>query len=98
LCPLCKKPVYDGKKSFYCSGYNKENGCKFVIWKEIAGSEITVTDAKTLLEGKPISSRKFTSKAGKKFTASLIMNNQGKLEFVFMNKNRKRVKGKRHEK
>jgi DNA topoisomerase-3 len=98
LCPLCKKPVYDGKKSFYCSGYNKENGCNFMIWKEIAGSKITMADAKILLEGKPVSSRKFTSKAGKKFTASLVMNKQGKLEFRFMDKNKKRVRGKRHEK
>lgn len=31
-CPLCGKPVYENKKSFYCSGYKE--GCKFSLWKE----------------------------------------------------------------
>ena len=30
-CPECGKPVYEGKKSYYCSGYKE--GCKFVLWK-----------------------------------------------------------------
>ena len=25
-CPECGKPVYEGKKSYYCSGYKEEIG------------------------------------------------------------------------
>jgi DNA topoisomerase-3 len=93
LCPICKKPVYEGKKSFYCSGYKEEEGCKFTLWKEIAGGKISRDDAKILLEGKPTAARNFTSKAGKKFKASLIMDKQGKIAFKFLNRNRKNKTG-----
>jgi DNA topoisomerase-3 len=84
FCPICKKPVYEGKKSFYCSGYSKDDsGCKFAIWKEMAGAKISITDAKNLLEGKPTTAKHFTSKTGKKFSASLKMDDYGKIGFLF---------------
>ncbi len=33
-CPRCGKPVYEGKKSFYCSGYKDTPPCGFVLWKD----------------------------------------------------------------
>jgi len=33
-CPRCGKPVYEGEKSFYCSGYRDEPKCNFSMWKE----------------------------------------------------------------
>ena len=30
LCPRCGKPVYEGKKNFYCS----DHSCQFVMWKD----------------------------------------------------------------
>ena len=30
LCPRCGKPVYEGKKNFYCS----DRSCRFVLWKD----------------------------------------------------------------
>jgi DNA topoisomerase-3 len=90
LCPLCKKPVYEGKKSFYCSGYDKGEGCKFALWKEIAGAKISMADAKNLMEGKPTTARNFTSKkTGKKFKAHLVMDSEGKIEFKFLNTQKK---------
>jgi DNA topoisomerase-3 len=97
ICPVCKKPVYEGKKSFYCSGYNKDGGCKFVIWKEIAGAKISCDDAKILLAGKKTAIKKFTSKAGKKFSASIKIDTEGKIGFEFQkggNKKFKRTKKK----
>ena len=32
-CPRCGRPVYEGKKSFYCSGYQQSPPCSFVFWK-----------------------------------------------------------------
>ncbi len=80
-CPLCGRAVIEGKKGYGCSGYKE--GCKFVIWKEIAGKSITQSRAKTLLKkGKTGIIKGFTSKAGKKFEAALQINN-GKVEFLF---------------
>lgn len=33
-CPRCGKPVYEGKKGFYCSGYQDAPPCSFALWKE----------------------------------------------------------------
>ncbi|AGL03174.1 DNA topoisomerase III [Desulfoscipio gibsoniae] len=84
-CPLCGKAVIEGKKGYGCSGYKE--GCKFIIWKEIAGKSITQSQAKTLLKkGKTGIIKGFTSKAGKKFEAALQINN-GKVEFLFIENN-----------
>lgn len=54
-CPLCGKPVIEGKSAFGCSGYKE--GCKFALWKENKffksfGKSITKTNAKGLLSPK----------------------------------------------
>ena len=30
LCPRCGKPIYEGRKNFYCS----DRSCRFVLWKD----------------------------------------------------------------
>jgi len=32
-CPHCGKPVYEGEKNYYCSGYKDNPPCHFVLWK-----------------------------------------------------------------
>jgi DNA topoisomerase-3 len=81
-CPLCGKPVYDGKLSYYCSGYKEEPKCTFTIWKTIAGAAIGIADVKLLLAGKPTKLKKCTSKAGKEFNAFFVVEN-GKVEMKF---------------
>ncbi len=91
-CPLCEQDVIEGKKGFGCSGY-KENGCKFVIWKEIAGKKISRNQAKTLLEkGQTGVIKGFKSKKGNKFEAILKLEN-GKVEFQFDNSSNKKDEG-----
>jgi len=83
-CPICGKDVYEGAKSFSCSGY--KDGCKFTVWKEIAGKKITEKEVKHLLEkGQTELIKGFTSKAGKKFDAVLVLKD-GKAEFYFPEK------------
>lgn len=84
ICPLCGKPVYENSKAYGCSGY--KDGCKFVIWKQISGKKITKSVAEFLLNnvGKP--SKKITgfkSKNGKEYSARLILNQDGKINFSF---------------
>jgi len=81
-CPLCGKDVIEGKKGYGCSGWKE--GCKFVIWKEIAGKKITVKQAQALLEKKKTGLIKgFKSKSGKKFDAMLTVAEDGKIVFTF---------------
>jgi len=57
-------------KSYSCSGWKQ--GCKFVIWKKIAGKRISAPMAKTLLaKGHTRQLKGFKSKAGKLFEARL---------------------------
>ena len=46
-CPLCGAEVREQQKSYSCSGWKQ--GCKFVIWKTIAGKKIGARTAKTML-------------------------------------------------
>ncbi|HFK5512577.1 TPA: DNA topoisomerase III [Elizabethkingia anophelis] len=83
ICPKCQKGnIVEGKKGYGCSDY--KDGCNFVIWKEIAGKKISLSIAKTLIEKRRTKKLEgFISKAQKKFSASLILNNDFKVEFDF---------------
>jgi len=72
VCPFCKKPVFEGKQNYYCSGY--KNGCKFIIWKkdkyfEAMGKTITKSMVKKFLISKPVFVKGLKSKTGKIFNA-----------------------------
>jgi DNA topoisomerase-3 len=80
-CPLCQAEVLDQPKAFGCSGWKA--GCKFTIWKTIAGKRITAANAKTLLKkGETSLIKGFKSKAGKPFDAKLKLEN-GEVKFAF---------------
>jgi DNA topoisomerase-3 len=70
-CPECKKPVHEGKKSFYCSGYKE--GCQFQLWKNsldrLGHEDISPDQAKQLLNGETILFTGLKSKAGNEFDA-----------------------------
>lgn len=83
-CPLCGKPIREGKASWYCSGYKTDN-CTFTIWKQAFGTQFTAQDVTQLLSGKLTKTKACTSKAGKKFNAQFKLTD-AKLEPVFENK------------
>jgi DNA topoisomerase III len=69
-CPLCKSEVVEQEKSYGCSGWKQ--GCRFTIWKTIAGKKIGVRTAQALLrEGRSSLLKGFESKSGKPFEARL---------------------------
>ncbi len=82
-CPLCGKPIVENRKGYGCSGYKE--GCKFVVWKVVAGKKISEAQAKKLVtEGKTGLIKGFKSKKGNSFDAYLKYNKQGnKMEFEF---------------
>ncbi|MFC1752533.1 DNA topoisomerase 3 [Thermoproteota archaeon] len=81
-CPLCDGNIVENSRAFSCSNW-KEKNCKFVIWKRIAGKDITEDYAKELLENSKTQPIKgFRSKSGKIFEAVLKLKD-GKVEFDF---------------
>ncbi len=69
-CPLCKSEVVEQEKSYGCSGW--KHGCRFTIWKTIAGKKIGVRTAQLLLrEGRSSLLKGFESRSGKPFEARL---------------------------
>ncbi|MFO7568882.1 MAG: topoisomerase C-terminal repeat-containing protein, partial [Smithellaceae bacterium] len=72
-CPRCGGGIIEGKKGFGCSRWRKEDGgCRFVIWKTIAGKKIPKSVVTQLLQkGTTRTLQGFTSKQGKKFSARL---------------------------
>ncbi|MCM1103258.1 MAG: DNA topoisomerase [Clostridium sp.] len=84
VCPLCHQAVVETPRSFGCSGYKE--GCKFAIWKTIAGKTISKQQAQQLLtKGRTAALKGFTGKKGK-FDAALVLKPDGMIGFQFDNK------------
>lgn len=82
-CPLCGGDIYENTKAFGCYNW-KEKDCKFVIWKTVAGKKLTKSNVKELLsKGETKRIDGFKSKAGKKFSAKLKLDDTGKVTFDF---------------
>jgi len=78
-CPICGEEVISDKWAWKC-----KNGCGFSLNYKIAGKEIKESDLKELIlnkKTKKISG--FTSKTGKKFNASLVLQKDGTTKFDF---------------
>ena len=82
-CPVCKQGVVrETPKAFGCSRWKQ--GCKFTIWKKLAGKTLTAHQVRELLAGKTTRKLKgFTSKKGKKFDAALALDESFRVQFVF---------------
>lgn len=81
-CPLCSNNILESQKSYYCSNF--KNGCNFNIWKQISGKKINKAIVDELLKNKESKMiNDFTSKTGKKFSAKLKIQEDGKIGFVF---------------
>jgi len=82
-CPRCGKPVYEGKKSFYCSGYKDSTPCSFALWKEnpyfkSKRKALTKAVAKALLkDGKVKMTGLYSEKQGKTYDAAIVMEDTG---------------------
>jgi DNA topoisomerase-3 len=74
-CPVCGSPIYEGSKTFYCSG----DDCRFCLWKEdrYLGSvrkKMTRQIAEDLIStGRSYVNDLYSRKSGKLFDAELVM-------------------------
>ena len=79
ICPRCGKPVYEGKKSFYCSGYKDTPPCGFALWKNdrffsAKKKELTKKIAATLLkDGRVNMTDLYSEKTGKSYDAVVLL-------------------------
>jgi DNA topoisomerase-3 len=76
-CPVCGGAIETTPFGYGCSNYRKDgSGCKFSIG-QIAGRDLSDEEVTELLtEGKTSVLSGFTSKAKKKFSASLVLNRE----------------------
>jgi DNA topoisomerase-3 len=82
-CPLCRRPVYETKLGYGCSGYKEDPKCNFVIWKTISGATVSTNDAQLLLIGQKTKVKKCRSKTtGKEFEAAFALKG-AEVEFIF---------------
>ncbi|MGI9047851.1 MAG: topoisomerase C-terminal repeat-containing protein [Rubrobacteraceae bacterium] len=82
-CPKCGAPVVETKKAYGCSAW-KSSGCKFAIWKTVAGKKVSAAQARQLLErGETGNLTGFKSKAGKSFSASLTLDEDHRVKLDF---------------
>lgn len=86
-CPKCKKGVViDKNKAYGCSEW-QNTGCGFTIWKETSKKKISETMVKTLIKkGRTKLLKGFVSKAGNKFEAKLVLDENFKVVFEFESK------------
>jgi DNA topoisomerase-3 len=71
VCPSCGGEILENHRGYGCINWKK--GCKFFIWKTLAGTQITKDIAQELLEGAETETLNFTSKKGKPFSARLAL-------------------------
>ena len=81
-CPKCGAPVVETKKSYGCSAW--KGGCKFAIWKTISGKRISSPQARQLLaKGRTGQLKGFKSKAGKPYSAALVLDGEHRVRLDF---------------
>lgn len=87
-CPLCEGHVISGTKSWGCSNYKPQNGgCRFGIWKEISGAQVTLSDIEKMTTGGESAQKEFKNKDGKSFAARLVYDPEtNKTSFSFEDK------------
>lgn len=84
-CPKCGKEVLETAKAYSCCG--GKDGCGFIIWKTIAGKNISAAQAKKLVIKKKSDLIKgFKGKTGKVFDAYLVFKDDFTVGFEFQNK------------
>lgn len=80
-CPFCGKDIGLSETKFgpliFC------NSCQYKFWGKVAEKKLTEKEIKTFLTKKKVALKGLTSKAGKKFDATLVLNEDKTTKFEF---------------
>ena len=80
-CPKCGGEVHENYKKFQCQK------CDFGFWKILAGRQLEVAEAETLIEKRDVGPLDgFRSRLGRAFSANIIMNKEFGIEFSWGDK------------
>jgi DNA topoisomerase-3 len=84
-CPKCKGKVYEGPTSWVCERTQADTRkCTFKVGRKILEQPVERPQVEKLLQdGRTEALSGFVSKAGKNFTAHLVLGQRGKVEFEF---------------
>jgi DNA topoisomerase-3 len=84
-CPKCKANVFETESGWYCEkSQATSRPCKFKLGKKVASRPIEPEQAMKLLQtGKTDLLKNFTSRAGRPFSAWLVVETTGKVGFEF---------------
>ena len=84
-CPNCKSKVFEGPTYWICEKSQAETRkCTFKVGKKILEQPVDRAEVEKLLkDGRTEPLTQFISKAGKSFTAHLVLGQRGKVEFEF---------------
>jgi len=87
VCPRCGGHVVEGRTGFGCANWRPEAGaCRFIVWKRIAGKELTAGQVGELLAAGETkrAAKGFVSRAGEKFESRLRLDREtGRVSFIF---------------
>ena len=77
-CPKCGGEIHENYKKFQCQN------CDFAMWKIIAGRQLELSEAQTLLRDKSVGPLDgFRSKQGRPFSANLKLTPENEVQFDF---------------
>jgi len=87
-CPKCGHGcIIEGRRGYGCNRFRE--GCNFVVWKEISGTQLTEKQIHALIgKGKTRLIKGFIGRSGNKFDARLRLDEQWKVVFEFPNSKR----------
>jgi DNA topoisomerase-3 len=79
-CPKCGGEIRETYKKFQCAN----ESCDFALWKIVAGRQFEIPEIETLISSKRVGPLTgFRSKAGRPFTATILLTEDHKAEFDF---------------
>ncbi len=79
-CPLCQKPIIEGRKGYGCSDWKA--GCQFVLWKQVYGVPVTRDMACQLLQKGRILQSHAIKLNDEVLNAQLTLNHQGEMGYI----------------
>lgn len=86
VCPRCGGHVVAGRSGYGCANWRSESGgCRFVVWKRLAGKELTAGQVTELLSSGETKRavKGFTSRTGERFESRLRLDREtGRVSFI----------------
>jgi len=86
-CPKCstgKLYLAKSKRNYYCSNYNAENPCDFILYTNIAGRSLSEIQINDLVDKKETDVLEFKNKTGHKYKAKIVLTESFKTDMKFI--------------